>query len=198
MTIALGDILSVIPTLKMGAGVTIQNVYHVRAGNLLGIDEDDVLDDMDEYLTGIYSEFLSNMPDDATFETFAVKNITAGVDLGISGFGTLVDGDATTEPYAPQVSGLALGRTSVPKHVGKKYFGPLTEGSMTNAFLHPTAVANLTDAAAAAWSEFDSTLGNNYEPVILDRETGVGRPVVEYTVNNNPAIQRRRRSGYGI
>jgi hypothetical protein len=195
---SLNDILRVVPTLGMGVGVTIQNVYHLRVTETGGVDDADVLDDMGEYLEDIYSELLTRIVNDVTFEEYSVQNLTVDVDLGISGFPTLTAGQSSEDPLPSGVAGLSLGRTETPGHYGRKFWPPGPESLTLDNYFTSNHVSAMNDAALATWSPFQSTTGHDYMPGILDRTTGGIRDVVEVISTNIPAYQRRRRAGTGI
>jgi hypothetical protein len=194
----LGDILRVTPSLVLDVGVTIQNVYHLLVSEPTGVDDEDVLDDMGEYLEGIYDGMVSRIPNNVTFSEYKVDNLTADVTIGISGFPTLTTGTDAGEYIAPGVAGLLLGRTSNPGHAGRKFFGPFTEGNMSDGLWSSALLSVLAAAGLDTYDGFTSAGGNDYQPIVLDRTTGNPRNVREIIASSNPAYQRRRRRGAGI
>lgn len=193
-----GDIIRVVAQLTMGVGVTIQNVYHLQVRSSGGAADGVILDDMGEYLEGIYSELLDRFPDDVIFDEYTAQNITVDVDFGAASWPSLVDGNNGGEPYAPGVAGLLRVRTNTPGREGRKFWGPFTEGDATSGLWTSTTLSNLLDAGHAAYDPFNALSGVDYQPVIYDRENEVPRDPVEIVATNNPAYQRRRRLGRGI
>jgi hypothetical protein len=195
---SLNDILRIVPTIEMGVGVTVQNVYYCKVTQAGGIDDGDVLDDMGDWMDDVYTPVQLAMPDDATFEEIKITNVTADVDIGTTSFPTLTQGNASGEPYAPGVAGLVLAFTDKLRHTGRKFFGPFNEGSLTNGLFSTLNVGRMVDAAVEAYTPFTGTSGGTYQPVIVDRTTGEGRGVTSVQATSNPAYQRRRRLGRGI
>ena len=193
-----GDIIRVVAQLTMGVGVTIQNVYHLQVRSSGGAADGVILDDMGEYLEGIYTEILDRMPDDVIFDEYTAQNITVDVDFGAASWPSLVDGNNGGEPYAPGVAGLLRVRTGTPGREGRKFWGPFTEGDATSGLWTTTTLNNLLAAGHAAYDPFNALSGVDYQPVIYDRELDVPRDPVEIVATNNPAYQRRRRLGRGI
>lgn len=195
---ALSDIIRVVAQLNMGVGITVQNVYHLQIRSAGGAADSVVLDDMGEYLEGIYTEIVDRIPDDVIFDEYSAQNVTADVDFGTASWPTLTDGNNGGEPYAPGVAGLLRVRTTTPGREGRKFWGPFTEGDATSGLWTTTTLNNLIDAGHAAYDPFNALSGVDYQPVIYDRNLDVARDPIEIVASNNPAYQRRRRLGRGI
>lgn len=193
-----GDILRVVPSLKLGLDVTIQNSYHVKVTEAEGVDDEDALTDMADYMEDIYGELNPSLTDVMTYEEIKVTNVTTDVDIGLIDWPSLTTGGAATETYAPGVAGLVLANTGDLRHQGRKFFGPYAEGPLTDGLFNSANVTRLGDAATEAYNTRVGTSGATYQPVIVDRETGEARPVTTVQVTANPAYQRRRRAGRGV
>lgn len=194
---SLGDILRIVAGLSFNAAVEVQNVYYVKVSDIGGIPDEDIPDDMGEYLEDIYDGLVSSYPNNVTFETFKVTNVTADVDLGTHPWPSLTAGSGAQETYAPGVALLTLARTATPHHAGRKYWGPFQETSMSDGTWASAIVSGFAAVVESVYNAFAATSGNDYQPIVYDRENDVGRLPVELTVSSNPAYQRRRRVGTG-
>lgn len=194
---SLGDIISVVAGLNAGLGIDVQNVYHLQVLETGGVDDDDLVDDMGEYLEDVYGVLNNTFANNVVYDLYKATNVTADVDLGTHPWPSLTQGGGAVNMLPTGDSGLVLGRTNTPGRVGKKYFGPFTSNALADGYWTAGVVATLADAMAEVWSPFISALANSYTPVILGRDDGVGRVVREATASAVPAYQRRRRPGTG-
>jgi len=194
----LDDILKLVMSAHVGIGCTVQNVYWLRVADLGGIDDADIPDDMDEYIGLAYDEITAILPDNLIFDEFHVTNVTADVDLGIHPITSIDHGTGGSTFLPTGVAALGRMRTDTPGHEGRKFVGPIDGAFQTDG----TFIGDLLTVMAAymlqAFTEFESTGVNTYEPVIVDRKTDEARPITSLVVSNNPAYQRRRRVGRGV
>lgn len=195
---SLGDIIEVVAQMVIGVDVTILNVFHARVDEAGGVSDEDVVDDLGEWMDGVYDNIDSNMEENVDFDLITYKNISAEVDLGASGWPTLTSGGYVGERLPEGVAGLSLARTGAPRHAGRKYWGGFGEGHVADGLWGPSVLANMAAAASDAYTPFTSSNGYEYTPVVVDRTTGEGREPNTLVTTNVPAYQRRRRPGTGI
>jgi hypothetical protein len=192
------DVLQVTATMKVGVSVTIQNVYHLVVKDIGGVDDEDVADDMGEYLEDIYTNLVASMTSSLIFIDYRVQNLTTEQDIGTFPWPSLTVGSSVASRLPFGVAALIKAKTQQGKHQGRKYFALFTEDHTDNGFVTAALQADLADAGQAAYSEFTSTLVNNYTPVVLERDVLGGRAVLSVQVPADWSYQRRRKPGVGI
>lgn len=191
------DLLRITARLRFQATADIQNVFFMHYAGGSPISNADAVTDMGEYLEDGYTEINPKLADDVTYLDYRVVNVTTGVDLGYNPWPTLVQGSNVNDTLMPGVAGLIRILTGDVKHEGRKFTGPYSEGNTLNGNYQPGVVTAMADAGAAWFSPFLSSLGNSWQPVIVDRTTGQERVPTSVVASNNPAYQRRRRVGSG-
>ena len=198
MAISAGDILSVVPSMHIGVQVTIQNVYHTYISQLVSDVEEDILQDMADWMDDAYSEIVGHIWDAQSFDEVKVIDITADIDIGVTGFPVLSAGGATGHGLPPGTAALVKFKTIQGKHQGRKYIGVLTEDGQTDGTLIGTAQTALANFATVIAEPYDGSSGNQYKYVVLDRTTDQVRYPNQIIVPAYFAYQRRRRPGVGI
>lgn len=189
----IGDILEVVASMVFGTSIQMQNVYHVRVESA-GTSDDDVLEDMGEYLESIYSEVNSSFPNDLVYDEFSAKNLTIDFDFGLGAWPSLTQG-AGADAYLPtQTSPYVNVRTYSPGHQGRKFFPPFTEGGWAEGGWISAVLTDLADAAAAAYTQFVSSNGHTYTPVIKEADSLSWNLPREIVIPALAGTQRRRRN----
>jgi hypothetical protein len=194
----LGDVIRVVAQLLSDAEITIQNVFYLKIGSAGPIDDADLIDDMGEYLEDVYDGLVGYLHTTTTFDLYKMTNVTDDSDKGAHSWPVLTAGSNGSERYAPGVCGLIRARTGTPGREGRKFFGPLTEGILSNGLIASTPLAALAAAGVSAYAQFTSSNGYVYQPIVYDRVLDVGRTPTETVATANPAYQRRRRRGRGV
>lgn len=201
MSITDGTILRIVATLLFPDSVIAQNVFHSVVTTVGSYDEDDVVDDLGDYLQDVYGEW-----DDLGDGGIAVDEYTVYEydpidqdfdevgkgDVGLSG---AVAGDML--PHA--VCFLTQARTTDPDVNGRKYWGGLTELAQTEGLWLPVTATQMAILNAQWVSQHAGTLtGATFT-------MGVWSPTRSnfFAFNGNtttsliPAYQRRRKPGVG-
>lgn len=198
MAISVGDILQVIPSMHIGVQVTIQNVYHTYITQLASGVPEDILDDMADWMDDAYSEIVGHIWDAQSIDEVHVLDLTADIDIGVTGFPTLTYGTDTGEGLPPGTSALVKFKTAQGKHQGRKYIGVLTEVSNNDGILQTGTTTDLADFATVITDDYVGASGNEYRYCVLDRTTDEPRFPNQVVIPAYFAYQRRRRPGVGI
>jgi hypothetical protein len=148
---------------------------------------------MGEYLESIYSEMNSNIANNLDYEEFSAKNLTVDFDFGLGAWPTLTSGGAASEYMPTQVGPLANVRTYAPGHQGRKFFPPHGEASWDESGWVAAVLSDVADAAAAAYTQFVSSNGHTYTPVIKEADSLGWNLPREIVVPAYAGVQRRRR-----
>jgi len=184
--------------MNVGVGVTVQNVYYMEVETTGGVGDEDVLDDLGEFLEDGYTEMLAIMPNNVSFTEYKVTNVDADVEIGISGWPTFTVGGGSGDMLPEGLAGLVRYRTGDVGHEGRKFIGPLGEVNQTDGQLAAATVTALGDFGDETAYLYTATSGNQYQNKILDRTTAETRPTTEVVASSTPAYQRRRKPGRGI
>lgn len=206
MPIENGDVMKVTWEYEViGESSLMQNIYYWRITDLVSADPADVGQDfqtfIEDSLLAQISDFLAS---DYRGKTVSVINATKRerVFSSESTFaGTGVEDSSTSGQVAVEV----LARGIATGHTGRKYFGPVTEASLTEGRLEPNALAafqNLLDSWDSLFVGFVTT--NSYEPGTASFAAGGAllqfRPFTDglgqvVTVSRT---QRSRTPGFGV
>jgi len=195
---ALNDVLEVTAKLSAGTNAAIQNVFHLVVKDFGGVPDENVPDDIGEYLEGIYDELDGGLWTGVSFVEYTIKNLTTDTDLGTYPWPTLTGGGSGDANLPYGVAGLVKAKTTNGKHQGRKFFGLFTEASNDGGKPNAAVKVLLAAAGAAAYSSFTSIGANDYQPGVLERDVLGVREVVSVVVGLEWAYQRRRKPGVGI
>lgn len=193
------DLMRIVANMNMGINVAVQNVYYNRINATSGQPDSDVVGAAGRFLEDVYTPILNDLPGAFTFEDYKVTNVTADVDLGVSGFPTLTVGQSPGERTPEGIAGLVRGTSDTPGHEARKYFGPFVLGNLVDGLWDSSFLIDLTNAGLAAFGFYDDPVNNvDFTPIVLDRLTGTQRPISLVQASATPAYQRRRKPGVGI
>jgi hypothetical protein len=197
MAVSANDVIRVVCKMSWGED-DIQNVYHGKVtGGTLPSDAV-LLTGMSTFFDALYDLIDTNFPDEITFDSISVYNVTQDIWVGEVGWDSLVTGGGSaTDPMPPQVAPLILFNTGVLRSQGRKYLPPCTEAANdTDAtpvagFL--TAMGNYAAGllAGASFAGWDVAWGNY-------RKIGaIFIPWIDAEVRDIWGSQRRRMFGRG-
>jgi len=196
MATAMGDVLRIVAKFSDGSN-DIQNVYHVRVTDQAPNNDGAVLDGCAEFMDDCYTSYANAMPDDITFDSVAVYNLTQDYPLGETDWPVLTAGAKTSNKLPPQNSPLVLFTTAVLNSLGKKYLPNLTvtdledDGTISSTVLTvmgALATSILTGYVSGTWN----LEAGNYRP-----NSATWIPYVASVVRDLFATQRRRYAGKG-
>lgn len=203
MSITVGEILQIVAVLQWLDGDIMQNVYNaVVTGSGGPYDEDDVVDDMEDWMDDIYANLSGRMSDEVDGSEVRVY-VYDPVDDDWDEIGTNAWGFNPTDAGEQQPRGIAAlinCKTADPDVNGKKYFGGSTESSALDgiwAAAHLTALALVGIDWVTAF--VGATSGADFTPGIWSpTRTNFYQMSGQVVIPTIPAYQRRRKQGVGI
>lgn len=191
-----GDVVRITCTMRQSLS-DVQNVYHALVDATSTIDNTTFFTQMADDIDSMYDPLVTNLPDQLTFDSISMQNLTQEEFIGQGAWPVKTDGSAVSHMLPPQCAALCLFSTDTLRSQGRKFLPPLTvnseedDGSITAATL--TAIASfiaecLLTKNGTNWS---AVLGN-YNPTLARFATWI-----EGTARDLFATQRRRYTGYG-
>lgn len=200
MTIDLNDNLKVVAKMQYQGISAIQNAYCVKVTDVASATQLQIRESVARYIEDIYGNFDSLLPDDITFETISIFNISNQLPEPDIGWPTLVDGDGSTDPLPEFACVFAYCSTTTPKVYGRKYWPPPTEVNATGSVLNSGTITAYT-GALADWIDVytDPTTSVELTPLIArfsEEPIAYAVPATAQLVTRL-AVQRRRKVGVG-
>ncbi len=197
MTIADNDVVRVTAALKRGLTDDVQNVFYAKLINGGALSQQDLADDLAEWMESIYDSLEGSLYTDMTFDEIQLFNMTQGTPEPTQAWPTLVAGTSGNDGLSDGVAALVLGRTAVSKVIGKKYFGIFNEAAIADSLWVAATLSQLA-LAGADWIEpFTGTLTSTWDPVVWRRASSTSEVFTEAVVQGVSAYQRRRKRGVG-
>jgi hypothetical protein len=197
MAPSIGDVLRITAKLANGTD-TIQNVYHAKLTGDTPPTNEDMLDDVADWMDQAYSAIDQAMSTGITFDEIEVYNLSADEYVGAIGWPVLTAGTAASgQESPPQCAPLVLFRTNVLKSLGKKFLPQFYTGYYEG---DGTLAVNALNAMAAYAAEILAgkvaatyeLIPGNYRPLV-----DMFIPYVSAVVRDFFATQRRRYVGRG-
>lgn len=203
MTIASGDILRVVASMLWDDGGINQNVFNVKAtGGGAPFDDQDVLDDMEDWLDNMYLNITTNCSDNMDGnELLVYKRDVPGNDWDEVGSQAWSWDPSSTQEYLPRgVAGLVRLWTEDPDVQGKKYIPGMTEAWIIDGLIQSGTLTNLLAFAADWYLPFvGSASGATFTPGIWSVVGSIFQAGVDHiAVSAIPAYQRRRKKNVGV
>lgn len=203
MTIDVGDVLRVVAVISWLDGDIMQNVFNTAILSGSGpFDPVDVVDDMVDWMDGLYAELASDVTgqvDGSEIRVYIYDDVDDDWDeVGIAAF--TWNPSSAVESLPRGVALLLNAKTTDPDVSGKKYFGGLTEASVTDGIL-TAAVVTAGAAVAVEWfGDFvGSATGATFDPGVWSVKDLAFYPMSgTVIIPSIPAYQRRRKNGIGI
>jgi len=193
----IGDVFRVTAGLFGPNGQVIQNVYHFAKVSGADTDDQDAMDDMAEILDELYTDLSAYFPTTVTAGEISFFDVTNNNPLPSMSWPTFTAGTGSGEPEPPACSALVVFRTGVNRKLGRKFFGPLSDGVTDGGEIEGGSLTQLAASAAALVGLLSGDSGHTYWAGIVGTLGGffrfieaVARPVIAY--------QRRRKQGVGI
>jgi len=160
---------------------------------------------VDAYLTSVYTEFDTEMRSGTGKIDLKVDVVTwqngkweVTHNVGLQGWGAGITPSAAGDALPPGVAALGKLYTGAGKHIGKKFFGTLTEAaSDVGGNIVGAAATKITTGLTKLLTPYIISAGNVLLATVVDHLTGEKRSVIEIGVGGNFGYQRRRRPGTG-
>ena len=197
------DILRVVASLLWTDGNINQNVYNCLVSGGVGpYDDQDVADDMEDWLDNLYLNFTAVCSDEIDGnEVLVYKYDAVGDDWDeVSSQAWTWNPTAIDDQMARGVAALARLWTTDPDVQGKKYIGGLTEGSLVDGLWSGGDLVLLLAFAADWYTPFvGASTGATFTPGIWSvAQTAFLAAVDHVAASAIPAYQRRRKRNVGI
>lgn len=192
-----GDVLRIGATFLIQSVYEYTNVFHVRvtAGGPLSFA--DAADDIGEYMTDIYNEFIGRCTDQMTSYLITLQNLTQDTTYGAFAWPAPVNGPLATQYLPLGVACLCWGRTVKPRVQVRKYWGVFTEGDLANGSWTAALLTDCQDALSIHLTSYAGTNGLTMLGVAYNRTTQTTTDATGVTSTAEPAYQRRRKRGRG-
>jgi hypothetical protein len=203
MSVAEGTILRIVAVMLFPDSSIMQNVFAAVLTSAGGSsDEQDVTDDMVEYMEAVYANHVNQLDQDLTASEVIVYEWDAADEdwdeLGSNSWTVAFNADSILLPRG--VALVVNYNTSDPDVQGRKYFGGFTEASWEQGSWD---AGLLTAAAAAAVDIVTTFVGTNtgatFQPVVWSPTQQTARFYTGAVIINAVAgYQRRRKPGVGV
>jgi hypothetical protein len=194
-----GDFIEVTANMKFG-GKDIQNTFHFIVQTAGSNDQSDQLDDVGECIENIYGPLEAVMPDELTFDSISVYDLTQDAPIGNVAWPTFTVGANLQPPLSPAlalVSRLTLG---LPRREGRKYWGPWCDSENEAPGVADSGAVGIVQLAAVRFSlAFSAGNGAILRGRVRTNQLGVFvfAPISSIIVNNEWDFQRRRKISVG-
>lgn len=192
-----GDVVRLGASFILDTTDAVVNVFHVliESGGPLAFAAS--AQDFQDYVHFLYNPLQGYYVPEFLSDRISVKNETQDTVWGSIAFKTPLAGTNVNELTASQVALLGFARTPISRVQIRKYWGPFTEGDMTDGLWLSGIRADLQDTmdyhiASHVMPNGLELLGVAYSKA-LDRATAA----YSATTTANPVVQRRRRRGTG-
>lgn len=195
-TIIAGDIIRVSSVWKYNATDDQVNVLHLKVGADMAASDNDILDDILEYVHDAYLNVQSFFSTLVTHDHFEIVDVTRALHFGTFGADSALDGGQTGDALPPQVTGLVIFPTTSSRIQGRVYLPTFGEAQNASGAWVSGVMTGMTDFGIALTAPV--TEGNGTRVQYVVREHG-GSGIIprSYRVIPNPRIQRRRQVGRG-
>jgi hypothetical protein len=203
MTISVGDVLRVVSIAVWLDGNINQNVFNATvAGSGGPYDEEDIVDDMLDWVEAMYGNLTSQISDELDGSEVRVY-IYDPIDDDWDEVGSVAwvwDPTLGTDQLPRPVAGLINCKTTDPDVNGKKYIGGFTESAITDGLLVPGHIDDLALFAIDWLTGFTgATSTADFQPVIWSpTRTTPFATTGTFLIPTILAYQRRRKRGIGI
>lgn len=203
MSIPADTVLRAVAEILLPGTNIAQNVYYLKFLDDGGSNADqDVVDDIVDYLDTIYNAIKNQISDTVTLgEVKVYMWDTVGLDWDEIGSNSMTITMLDTGHMLPHgVAPVVTGRTVDPDVNGRKFFPGYGENSTTASTLNGTALTALLIAAALWITPFvGSASGSTFDPGVWSTVQVVFKKFVDHIiVNAIIGYQRRRKPGVGI
>lgn len=194
----IGHRIRVTAVMTLGFGVTINNVFELKAtGNSTGTNGDIMLD-LAQWLDDAYTFVVGDLTDQMLFTEVHGMNVTLNEPWPVDAWPVLTHGGTGGEYEATGVSLLLLLRTAFARVVGRKYLGVVAGSAITNGLVAAGVGADMLLFGGALVAGPTMTHGGGSLQYGVFSKTGAFHTVTAFAVSAAAAYQRRRRPGRGI
>lgn len=203
MSITDGEILRIVASFLWTDGNINQNIFNaVATGGGAPFDDQDVVDDMEDWLDDMYANLTIHLSDEIDGnEVIVYKYDAVGLDWDeVASQSWTFNPSAAVDQMPRGVAGLVRLWTSDPDVQGKKYIPGLSEGGADDGLWTANVITALLAFAADWYLPFvGATSGATFTPGVWSVVGTVFKAAVNhYATSTIPAYQRRRKRNVGI
>jgi hypothetical protein len=203
MALQANDILKVVVSILLPDSVVAQNIFWVLFEADGGsVDDDDVLDDLEDWIELMYEHFLSSVGVDVVLDDLKAYVYDSGDDdFDEVGDRTLEDSFVAAGDLLPHgVAAVSNADTINPDVTGRKFWCGFVEGVNEDGYLVGDGIIDVAFATGIWVAPFDGTAtGSGFVPGVYSLTKSIFYPF-NLNVANNILLgyQRRRKPGVGI
>lgn len=197
MAIETGDVIRLAAVLSGAISGDIVNVFHVLILDDNELIQQDLLDDLADFLDAVYEHIILQISNVVDFDVIEVFNETKGIAEPAQAWPTQTTGAEGGQVLPSGVAAYGLARTETPGVRGSKYWPKFTEDILLNGVWGVGAVVAVANAMAEAYDAFVGGNGSTVQPGVFSRASEVLSVVTEIAALAVPAYQRRRKRGVG-
>lgn len=207
MTVTFADVVRVSAVWNIAGGSQCVNVFHVLAGAPGDVyDDEEFANACAFWLDAMYndSQVTNCMPNNVIADRVDFFNVTQGAAMPTLNGSTGLNGLLTTPMLPVGTAALVVGRTAVPRRVGRKFLPPFATQMVVDDGSWNSDARNALTAFASVWKdEFvyenpsPEALNVTLRAVVGSEETLTFSPIMSAVGRSVPAYQRRRKPGIG-
>lgn len=203
MALQANDILKVVVSLAFPESVVAQNIFWTLfEADGSSVDDDDVLDDMEEWIEALYTRIIAKVSDEIEMDDLKVYVYDSGDDDfdEVGDRALEVNFNQTTDFLPLGVAVLQRANTVNPDVQGRKYWGGLCEAHNLQGRLEASAVADFVLAGSDWIAPFTGTAtGSGFIPGVYSlTQSQFYAFGPDLLTNLVLSYQRRRKPGVGI
>lgn len=174
------------------------NVLHVQVSDITTQTQDQIRDDLRDYLEAAYGSCIGYAHVDLDHErTDIFVTQTGAPEQGLDRI-VLLDGNSAGESLPLQLAVEIYFRTGVARHIGRIYLPTFTEAANNNGVVLAAIRADCLSMGTYLLTPHTMTNGTTFTFGILDRSSAVFRQPTQAIVPVHFRTQRRRRIGVGM
>lgn len=175
------------------------NVLHVQVSDIAAQTQQQILDDIEQYLENIYTaNIVTYMTDQLVHvrtDIFSTQNNAPETGLGAN---VNMNGASGAEALPLQIAAETYFRTGVSRHIGRVFWPTFQEGSNASGVVLTATRNALQTAGNYMIAAHTMPNGTTITYGILDRSSAIFRQPTQAVVPIHFRTQRRRRIGVGI
>ena len=150
-----------------------------------------------QYLNPLYAHVIDAIGAAWTADLYDIYYFESGSWVFAEQGGVELAGNAGGDTYNSMIAAVMIGSAPGLRRIGRKFFSPLGEASVTGNTLVVNAVALFASGLAHYITPFETTGGSSFSPGIMDKNN-VFRPFTSGVVSSILGTIRRRKQARGI
>lgn len=172
------------------------NVHHLAVGPAVATTDDEVLEDVEEWIVNAYSTIVNQWTNVLSADHYSTQNFTTGTVFGARALSSSVDGAAAVEPLPPQIAALIVFPTLLSRVQGRTYVPALIETANDGGIIGGAAMIALSNLGNELFAPFTGANGTQLQKCIASVPGAYTLPT-GFRVIPNFRTQRRRTANRG-